>query len=401
MVSDARQGQRSLSVRRRVCRAAHGRRELRHRPRRGDERGRADRRQRPAGVRPGAGRRAGRGDVPHEDAEPTLTGVMLRLLGYPGQRARLRTAGRSPGAPTSTGRASRATSWLSTRRSRTTPPRVDPRGPGDRRRPPAAPVARATKNRRHAATPGPPFVVVAMLLWFAWYLSYTAARLDRLHTRVEGALSALDAQLVRRAEATLELANSGALDPASALSWPCGRVASRSRRHNEHLMDDDSLDGPSFGEREPSSSPTSLQALRTALSADGRGGAPGPTTLGCAAAALAGSRPPGCVSSWPDGSTTTRSRDVRRVRRKAVVRLFRLAGHAAMPAHGRVRRRAPPRPRDSHVASPRCWPSRRRPTRGTQPLAIGFPRSAPWPAATLRRSWQLRAVTPVYVLRTP
>ena len=53
--------------------------------------------------------------------------------------------------------------------------------------------------------------------WSAWYLSYTAARLDRLHARVEGALAALDAQLVRRAEATLELVNSGALDPATAL----------------------------------------------------------------------------------------------------------------------------------------------------------------------------------------
>ena len=44
-----------------------------------------------------------------------------------------------------------------------------------------------------------------------------AARLDRLHAKVEGALSALDANLVRRAESSLELANSGALDPASAL----------------------------------------------------------------------------------------------------------------------------------------------------------------------------------------
>ena len=50
---------------------------------------------------------------------------------------------------------------------------------------------------------------IAMAVLIAWYLSYGAARLDRLHARVEGALSALDAQLVRRAEATLELANSG------------------------------------------------------------------------------------------------------------------------------------------------------------------------------------------------
>ncbi|MEP7159551.1 MAG: hypothetical protein ABI746_00440 [Dermatophilaceae bacterium] len=60
-------------------------------------------------------------------------------------------------------------------------------------------------------------LVVILLIAVAWYLTYTAARLDRLHTRVESTYAALDAQLVRRAEAVLELANSGALDPAGAL----------------------------------------------------------------------------------------------------------------------------------------------------------------------------------------
>ena len=59
--------------------------------------------------------------------------------------------------------------------------------------------------------------LVILVIGVAWYLSYSAARLDRLHAKVEGAMSALDAQLVRRAEAALELANSGALDPAAAL----------------------------------------------------------------------------------------------------------------------------------------------------------------------------------------
>lgn len=60
-------------------------------------------------------------------------------------------------------------------------------------------------------------LVVMACLVLAWYLSYTAARLHRLHTRVEGTYAALDAQLVRRAEAALEMANSGILDPAGAL----------------------------------------------------------------------------------------------------------------------------------------------------------------------------------------
>jgi hypothetical protein len=58
-------------------------------------------------------------------------------------------------------------------------------------------------------------LVVAVLL--AWYLSFSASRLDRLHHRVEGARAMLDAQLVRRAEAAIELATSGLLDPASGL----------------------------------------------------------------------------------------------------------------------------------------------------------------------------------------
>jgi hypothetical protein len=58
---------------------------------------------------------------------------------------------------------------------------------------------------------------VALAAVAAWYLSFSAARLDRLHARVEGAHSALDAQLVRRASVSLQLATSGLLDPATAL----------------------------------------------------------------------------------------------------------------------------------------------------------------------------------------
>lgn len=59
-------------------------------------------------------------------------------------------------------------------------------------------------------------VVLAALLAVGWYLSYTAVRLDRLHHRVMGTGAALDAQLVRRAEATLEVAYLAGIDPASA-----------------------------------------------------------------------------------------------------------------------------------------------------------------------------------------
>jgi uncharacterized protein (DUF1800 family) len=64
-----------------------------------------------------------------------------------------------------------------------------------------------------------PWILAALVVAFAaaWYLSFSAARLDRLHARVEGARSALDAQLVRRASVSLQIATSGLLDPATAL----------------------------------------------------------------------------------------------------------------------------------------------------------------------------------------
>src|SRR6478735_4519118 len=106
-------------------------------------------------------------------------------------------------------------------------------------------------------------VVFTVCALIAWYLSYSAARLDRLHARVEGALSALDAQLVRRAEATLELANSGAIDPASALIL--ADAASESlEAHNERALEDDLLEGQHFAGREGIESDLTT-ALQTAL----------------------------------------------------------------------------------------------------------------------------------------
>lgn len=59
--------------------------------------------------------------------------------------------------------------------------------------------------------------VLAVLMVLGWYLTFSATRLDRLHARLEGARSALDAQLVRRASVALQIAGSGRLDPATAL----------------------------------------------------------------------------------------------------------------------------------------------------------------------------------------
>jgi hypothetical protein len=56
-------------------------------------------------------------------------------------------------------------------------------------------------------------LVVAVGLWLWW----TANRLDRMHHRIDVARASLDAQLLRRSGATLELASSELLDPPSRL----------------------------------------------------------------------------------------------------------------------------------------------------------------------------------------
>lgn len=52
---------------------------------------------------------------------------------------------------------------------------------------------------------------------FAWYLSFLASRLDRLHHRVETSWANLDSLLQRRAAIALEIARSEISDPASSL----------------------------------------------------------------------------------------------------------------------------------------------------------------------------------------
>lgn len=59
-------------------------------------------------------------------------------------------------------------------------------------------------------------LIVAVVV-LAWYLSFTASRIDRLHHRVETSWAALDAALQRRASVALELASSGLLDPAESV----------------------------------------------------------------------------------------------------------------------------------------------------------------------------------------
>jgi hypothetical protein len=59
--------------------------------------------------------------------------------------------------------------------------------------------------------------VLAFVVLLLLYLRSVAGRLDRLHVRLEAAEAALDAQLLRRTAAANEVAHSGLVDPATAV----------------------------------------------------------------------------------------------------------------------------------------------------------------------------------------
>ncbi|MDC5695698.1 hypothetical protein OO014_00370 [Intrasporangium calvum] len=160
------------------------------------------------------------------------------------------------------------------------------------------------------------FAVLFVLVVIAWYLTYTAARLDRLHVRLTGTLAALDAQLVRRAEASLELAHSGLLDGATSLILATAAAESLENpgEHGEirEAVENDLTEAlhvsvtEEVGETLHEDGPLGVDHLARLRSA-------------CMRVQLA--------RRFHNDAVT----DVRRVRRKWVVRLFRLAGHTPMP----------------------------------------------------------------------
>ena len=60
-------------------------------------------------------------------------------------------------------------------------------------------------------------ILILIVAFFAWYLSYSATRLDRLHHRVETSWANLDSLLQRRAAIAIEIARSEISDPAASL----------------------------------------------------------------------------------------------------------------------------------------------------------------------------------------
>lgn len=156
-----------------------------------------------------------------------------------------------------------------------------------------------------------------------WYLSYTAARLDRLHTRVEGTFAALDAQLIRRAEAVLELANTATLDPAASL-FLAGAASDCLDQSVGSL--EDALHAQ--GQREIVESELT-EAMRLVLTEDTLEDVEADPGVGadCLVRLDAAHRRVQLARRFHNDAVT----DVVRIRRKPLVQAFRLAGHADLP----------------------------------------------------------------------
>jgi hypothetical protein len=155
--------------------------------------------------------------------------------------------------------------------------------------------------------------VVVLLAVLAWYSSWTAGRLDRLHHRVATARASLDAELAHRSALVAELAGSDLFDPASALLLL--DAAHRAR----------TTDPGDWADREQRES-----ALTRAIAA----------TTGQPLPPAADRREPG----WEDELATSMRRvqlarrfhndvvvSTRDLRRRRLVRWLRLAGHADLP----------------------------------------------------------------------
>lgn len=155
-------------------------------------------------------------------------------------------------------------------------------------------------------------LALVLLALGALVVSWSASRLDHLHTRLERMDATLDAELLRRSGATLELATSGVLDPATALvladaAHHARRVPREQREEAESALTEALM--VAFD------SPAGLPAMDEQWTAE------------MVSDLAAGTRRVQTARRLYNGTVTvTRNR-----RRSRFVRVFHLAGRAPMP----------------------------------------------------------------------
>lgn len=187
-------------------------------------------------------------------------------------------------------------------------------------------------------------LVAAGLLLLAWFVWVVASRLDRLHRKVATSRAVLENQLVRRASVAAELAASGLLDPVSSVlvgeaAWTALSVGGHGRAELVAALPDleRMLRPPVGGPAAPDGGPQDRARAESDLSRTVR------EALADPAEAAAVQQEPGggelmeaLAAAWYRVQLARRFHNeavaqTQRVRRKVVVRVLRLHGHAAMP----------------------------------------------------------------------
>lgn len=153
------------------------------------------------------------------------------------------------------------------------------------------------------------FLLFFVILISAWYLTFTATRLDRLHHRVETSWANLDVLLQKRAAVALEIAHSDIADPASSVLLTTAAYQARDADIQNRSQAESGLSG-ALGLLLEDSEHLETAAdseLLTELS-----GLTDKIRIG--------------IAIHTDAVSRTQM-----VRRKLIVRLFRLAGTAPLP----------------------------------------------------------------------
>jgi hypothetical protein len=159
-------------------------------------------------------------------------------------------------------------------------------------------------------------LVVLVLGAVGWYLSYLAARLDRLHHRVESSRAALEARLARRAAVAVKVA--GALPPPAGerLAASAGQVLHADEDRPEPPIDERAENELTRTLHASFADPAQVAELR----AD-------PRTADLLAELLTAGERVELARRFHNDAVN----HAQRMRRKRVVRWAKLAGRAQMP----------------------------------------------------------------------
>jgi hypothetical protein len=196
-------------------------------------------------------------------------------------------------------------------------------------------------------------LVAALLLLLLWMVWVAANRLDRLHRKVAGSRAALETQLVRRASAAAELAASGLLDPVSSVlvgeaAWAALSAGGHGRAELVEALPD--LERLLAGELPDAGASTHVERelAESELSRTVREALDDPDEMAALRADPAGAELVGALAAaWYRVQLARRFHNeavaqAQRVRRKLLVRLLRLHGHAPMPRTVEIDDERPP-----------------------------------------------------------